>query len=153
MIEYGIVDNLVDARRCDELLTKLIQSERKFNDNINKDYIVNNWFENLYNKDGNVIYIAKDKGNVVGYLYCKIISDHTGLMNKKDAFIDGLFVEENYRNMGIATKLLSEAKNWSRENEANSIYLNVLCENSTASSFYYKNGFIDFEKKLKVDLQ
>ena len=34
------VTNVVDADRCDELLTKLIQDERQYNDTIDEDYIV-----------------------------------------------------------------------------------------------------------------
>ena len=54
------VDNLNDARKCNELLTLLIENEAKYNENINKNYIVNNWFENLYNMENNVLYVAKE---------------------------------------------------------------------------------------------
>ena len=54
------INNKDDAVKCNKLLEKLIQSERQFNENINSEYKVNNWFENFYSEDNNVIFIARD---------------------------------------------------------------------------------------------
>ena len=51
------VTNVVDADRCDELLTKLIQDERQYNDTIDEDYIVINHFNQMLD-DENIIILA-----------------------------------------------------------------------------------------------
>lgn len=42
-------DNL--AEKCDELLTKLIEDERKYNNKINEFFIVVDYFKNVINDD------------------------------------------------------------------------------------------------------
>ena len=58
MINIEKVNCIEDAKICDELLTKLIQSERKFNKNIKYNNIVKDFFEKIYNNDNNVIFCA-----------------------------------------------------------------------------------------------
>lgn len=153
MINIDFVKKIDEAKKCDELLTKLIQSEKRFNDNINKNYIVNNWFEKVYNEKNNIIFIAKDNNKIVGYIYCKIDSIEDGPTSNLEALIDGLYVEKEYRNQGIATKLINFAINWAKEKNVKNIYLNVLEKNKDAINLYYKKGFKNFERKLKFEIE
>ena len=146
------VVTIKDAKKCDELLTKLIQSEKKYNSNINEKYVVKNCFEKIYNEKNNVIYVAKIENEIVGYIYCKIDSIEYGPTIEQEALIDGLYVDENYRKQGIATALINSVKEWAKENEIKYLFINVLEKNKNALSLYYKNNFKDFEKKLKLDL-
>ena len=146
------VDNLNDARKCNELLTLLIENEAKYNENINKNYIVNNWFENLYNMENNVLYVAKENEEIVGYIYCKIITGENGLTNNLEALIDGLYVLEEYRKKGIATALINKAKQWCRNKNVKYIMINVLEDNKTALNLYSKLNFNDYEKTLRFNI-
>ena len=139
------VVTIKDAKKCDELLTKLIQSEKKYNSNINEKYIVKDYFEKIYNEKNNVIYVAKIENEIVGYIYCKIDSIKNGPTIELEALIDGLYVDENYRKQGIATALMNSVKEWSKENEVKYLFLNVLEKNKNAMNLYYKNNFKNFE--------
>lgn len=146
------VDNLEDARKCNELLTLLIENEEKYNENINKNYIVNNWFENLYNMENNVLYVAKENEEIVGYIYCKINTGENGSTNNLEALIDGLYVLEEYRKKGIATALINKAKQWCRNKNVKYIMINVLENNKTALNLYSKLNFNDYEKTLRFSI-
>lgn len=146
------VDNLNDARKCNELLTLLIENEAKYNENINKNYIVNNWFENLYNMENNVLYVAKENEEIVGYIYCKINTGENGSTNNLEALIDGLYVLEEYRKKGIATALINKAKQWCRNKNVKYIMINVLEDNKTALNLYSKLNFNDYEKTLRFNI-
>lgn len=146
------VDNLEEARKCNELLTLLIENEAKYNENINKNYIVNNWFENLYNMENNVLYVAKENEEIVGYIYCKINTGENGLTNNLEALIDGLYVLEEYRKKGIATALINKAKQWCRNKNVKYIMINVLEDNKTALNLYSKLNFNDYEKTLRFNI-
>lgn len=146
------VDNLEDARKCNELLTLLIENEAKYNENINKNYIVNNWFENLYNMENNVLYVAKENEEIVGYIYCKINTGENGPTNNFEALIDGLYVLEEYRKKGIATALINKAKQWCRNKNVKYIMINVLENNKTALNLYSKLNFNDYEKTLRFSI-
>ena len=100
--EIKQVTNIADANRCDELLTKLIQDERQYNDTIDENYVVTNHFNTMLN-DENIIILAKYINNIiVGYILIRKMDDNTCLL-------DGLYVEKEYRNKGIAKSLLTEA--------------------------------------------
>lgn len=151
-MEFVRVNNVMDAKFCDQLLSKLIQSERQFNRNIRENYVVSGWFEKVFNEENNVIFVAKFDGVIVGYVYCKIISSDNGPTVEHEALIDGLFVEENFRKQGIASALLKKAKEWARTMNVKYLFLNVLDKNKDAMRLYYKNDFEDFEKKLRLEL-
>lgn len=151
-MEIEKVTTIEDAKKCNELLTKLIKSEKKYNNNINEKYEVTEWFEKVYNEKYNTIYVAKIENKIVGYIYCKINSIDNGPTLKREGLIDGLYVEEEYRKQGIATKLMEAAKEWAKKMEIKYVFLNVLEENKNAMNLYLKNEFKNFERKLKLEL-
>ena len=144
------VENKEEAIKCNELLTKLINDETKYDSNLKENIIVDNWFQNLYDKDNNAIFIAKIEDKIVGYIYVKILQDETKI--EKESFINGLYVLEEYRNNKIATKLKKEKKKWSIENESKYISLNVLSKNEVAIHLYKKLNFNEFSVRLKTEL-
>lgn len=150
MINIEKVDCIEEAKICDELLTNLIQSEREFNNNIKSDYVVKDFFEKIYNNDNNVIFCAKIDKEIVGYIYCRLDYDCNGPMLYQEALIDGLYVKGEYRRRGIASNLIAHAKKWVEDKKIKNLYINVLEQNIDAMNLYYKNGFENFERKLKL---
>ena len=134
------VDSQEEAIKCDELLTKLIIDEKKYNSNISDDVNINNFYPNIYNKDNNKLFIAIDDNNIIGYIYIKLISTD-GIDNNKELLIDALYVEEDYRNKGIATSLINKVKEYSINNNIKYISINVLDKNIKAKNLYNKLGF------------
>lgn len=146
------VDKVEEAIECDKLLTKLINNEKKYNKNIKDNYIVNNYFENLYTKNNNILYIALEENKIIGYIYVRIITSDNGPEIEHESLIDGLYVLEEYRNNGVATSLIEKAKKWSISKGVKYISLNALCKNDNALSLYKKEGFNDFSLNLKCNL-
>lgn len=70
-------DNL--AEKCDELLTKLIEDEKKYNNKINEFFIVVDYFKNVINDDNNILLCYKMDENVVGYIFFKYINNIDGV--------------------------------------------------------------------------
>ena len=66
--------------------------------------------------------------------------------------LDGLYVESQYRNQGIATKLIDKCKNWCKQIGAKVFELNVLSANKGAYDLYNQLGFIEVEKKMRLKL-
>ena len=58
------VNNINDAKKCNELLTKLLISESKYDKNLRNDYIITNYFENKYQNEDNTLLIAKQEENI-----------------------------------------------------------------------------------------
>ena len=152
-MDIEVVENIEDAIKCDELLTKLILSESEYDKNLRKDYVVKNYFENNFKHRNSVLYIVrKDENNIIGYAYCKIITEDNGPTISSIALLDGLYVESKYRNQGIATKLIEKCKKWSAKSGAQIFELNVMSANESACKLYKQLGFIEIEKKMRLEL-
>ena len=146
------VENNNEASICNLLLEKLIIDEKKYNDNISDNIDLSNYYENIYRKDNNKIYIAMDDEKIVGYIYVKLNDPRLYGEKYKEAFIDALYVDEEYRNNKIATSLIEKARIYAKENDAKKISINVISNNEIALNLYYKLGFYNFSIRLKQNL-
>lgn len=146
------VNNINDAKKCNELLTKLLISESKYDKNLRNDYIITNYFENKYQNEDNILLIAKQEEDVIGYAYCKINELPGGPIISKVTLLDGIYIEEKYRKQKIATKLINECKNWSTKIGATYFEIKVIKENINALKLYEQIGFKDFEHKMRIQL-
>ena len=100
-----------------ELINKFLEN---FNTSINESGIFSKY----------IIYKEED---VLGILCFQFIYDRIE--------IDYLYVQEEYRNKGIATKMLDELVKFSVENKGLNITLEVRESNIAAINFYKKNLF------------
>lgn len=140
-----------DAQIANSFLTKLIQDEKKYDKNINENCVVHTLYENFIENEQNCILIAENNGIVMGYLYGFIL-------NGGDAYIDvvtqldAMFVDEEYRKLGIGNALIDEFKKWSKQKNAKYIELKVCNNNEDAISLYKKNGFENVKTIMSLEL-
>jgi len=139
------VKNVVDANRCDELLTKLILDERKYNDLIDENIIIKDHFNKMLDDENIILLAYYFNEEIIGYILIRKLSKTTCLL-------DGLYVLEEYRNKGIATSLLNEAINRCKKLKINHIYINVFEKNEIAKKIYKKLDFMEYELKLRKDI-
>lgn len=138
------VNNADDCKKCDEFLTALIQDERKYDKTIDEKFVVNNYFINMIN-DENILLIYKEENKPIGYIFAKKIDDKY--------LIDGLYVDSDFRNNGVATELIKKIIKEINSLGNFKIYINVLKENKTAFELYKKMGFtIEQETELKYTM-
>lgn len=146
------VESIEEANYCDQLLNKLINEEKEYNDNIVDNFVVSNWFSNIYLKNNKCLYIALIDNKIVGYIYVKVLELDSSNKNNKEAYIDGLYVLEEYRNKNVASSLIKKAKEWCVNEDIENISLNVFINNMVARNLYYKEGFYDYSVSLKCKL-
>ena len=140
------VNSVEDANKCDELLTKLILDERKYNNTIEENIVIKNHFNQMLD-DKNVILLAYYLNNlIVGYILIRKI-------NKDTCLLDGLYVLEEYRNNGIATNLLNEAIDRCKKLNVKYVDINVMEKNEIAKNIYRKMNFNNFEIKLRKNIE
>lgn len=139
------VKNIEDANKCDELLTKLVLDEKQYDDLIDENTKIENYFKKIMN-DENIKLLAYyvDK-KIVGYVLIKKLDNNICLL-------DGLYVLEEYRKKGIAKKLLNEALIKCRKYKVKYVDINVMYENEIAKSMYKKMNFKEFEIKLRKEI-
>lgn len=102
--------------------------------------------------ENEIVYIALDKDNVVGYL-AGSINIQGSYVTKSLAEVDNMFVLEEYRKYGIGTKLIGEFKEYCLQNKIEELKVTASAKNINAISFYKKNGFNEFETTLKQEVK
>ena len=126
--EIDVVNNLLD---------KLIKDEKKYDNNINYDYVVKEYYQNKI--DDSVIFVATKENEIVAYLFGYIV-DSPVYINKK-AILDALYVEETHRQKGIAKKMITIFEEWCKKKNIDIIELTVCSQNNNSYNLYKRNGF------------
>ena len=127
-----------NASVCNDLLTKLINDETKYDENLKINIIINDYYNKL--NENSVIYIAFINNKVVGYIYGYVAEDI--LVKEKTAKLDALYVIEEYRGNKIASKLIEEYKNLCFSKEVKYIEVTAWNDNIDATKIYLKQDFI-----------
>lgn len=141
-----------DIKDINNLLTDLIQYERRYDENINKNYVVKNYYEQFLNKKDSCIIVAEDKNNnILGYGF-GFIMDYGNVYDNKVAQLDAMYIKPEYRKNGIARQIIQYFIEWSKKNKASYIELKVYNNNNKAIELYEKEGFSIDKKILKKKL-
>ena len=112
-----------------EDLSTIAQIEKQ---NILTNPINESGFEKIYSSDFNKIFVASIEDEIVGFV----------LLQKTDELnIDSIAVKAEYRNRGVATKLIEVAKDFAKEQGVGVVSLEVAYKNITAFLLYEKLGF------------
>ena len=103
---------------------------------LDKDNFDNSWNEQMLEKTfinkNSLIYVAEIDENLAGFIIAE---------NNIDEFnIARIVVDKNYRNHGIATRLIEMVENKAKENKEN-VSLEVNVNNFTAKTLYEKLGY------------
>ncbi len=64
-----IVATNENVSKANEFLTRLIRDEKQYDNNINKNCVVNSLYEKLLENPNNCILFAKVNNQIIGYLY------------------------------------------------------------------------------------
>lgn len=135
------VNSIDDCKICDNFLTLLIQDERKYDTTIDEKFVVKDYFINMINNQ-NILLLYKNENKPIGYIFAKKIDDKY--------LIDGLYIDINFRNKGIAKKLIKVIIKEIYSLGDYEIFISVLKENKVAVNLYKNIGFIvEQEDELK----
>ena len=94
-----------------------------------------NYLDTFYVSDDNVIFVAEDKGKVIGFI---------SINNHKEygyIYLDDYCVSEEYRGKGIGSKLMDMAFKYAGEQEIDQIITHVESANKESIEFYKNKGF------------
>ena len=146
MIEKIKTKELAD--KCDELLTKLIQDERLYDDSIDSSFEVNNYFNNFINDEDKILLGYFINNILVAYIYAYEMTSN----NINGIFIDGLYVESEYRNKGIAKELINEIILETEKRESKFIDIKVMYKNEVAKHLYESLNFNEFKVMMRKEM-
>lgn len=140
-----------DAARLDDLLTKLIRYEARYDPNLDRSYVVADNYRDRIGMEGHKLLLIENGGEIAAFLY-GFLYEIPDMFAKPIAILDALYVEEAYRRKGYAAQLVSAFKAFAVENGACRVELKVLTDNETALHLYEKLQFNETKKYMAMEL-
>ncbi len=129
-----------------ELNSELDNSQRAPFKKIKKDVnsIVKKFFLSAILSKNQIIFVAENKKQIIGFIVVSIRSAPQIFENKTEAVISDLFVKKEFRKMGVAKNLIKKAKQFAKKQNCPYVRLNVYYSNKLAQKVYDKLGFKKF---------
>lgn len=95
------------------------------------------------------IFIAECDGNAVGFAEFSIRNDYVnGCDFSPTAFLEGIFVDEKYRKLGIARRLVSEGERWAISRNCAELASDRDLDNELSAKFHLGCGFEETERTV-----
>ena len=101
--------------------------------------------DKAYIETGGFLFYAKYKKEIIGCVVLKRLDEYTFEFAK-------LFIDPEYRKLGIATKLIQRCITRCKENEVKELWLQTTLKMPQAHRLYYKLGFNDKPAPLQMDV-
>jgi len=89
------------------------------------------------------IYVAEEENKIIGFIVGELFDKTEYWYRKINCFaeLDELYVDEEYRSKGVGAKLMTQFKNWCKEQGVDRISLEVSAANVPSILFYQKHLF------------
>lgn len=101
-------------------------------------------FEDLLKDSQCAVFLLMDGEIPAGFAQCQLRHDYVeGTDGGPVGYLEGIFVEEAYRNRGGAKKLLESCENWARESGCREFASDCELDNKASLEFHLKTGFCE----------
>lgn len=96
-----------------------------------------------------VIFIAECDGSASGFAELAIRNDYvSGCDFSPTAFLEGIFVDEKYRKLGVARALVSEGEKWAKAQNCAELASDRELDNELSEKFHLGCGFEETERTV-----
>lgn len=141
-----------DKGILNEMLEKLIKYEKEnYKINVKEDFRITSFFDKKLKEDNSIVLVACYNNYIIGYIYAYIDYEDK-LNNYLEAFVNSLYIEEEYRNKKIGTKLINELIEILKEKDVKFVSIDNMVNNIEARSLYEKLGFKIFKENRRKEI-
>jgi len=112
----------------------------------------NEWASKWIKSPKGLVLVAEDDGKLVGYSLIFIKKNVKIYSAKEIGHISDLYIEENFRGKGIASKFKKMAFSWFKQKGIKFASIAVHAKNRHAHSVYEEWGFFDFLTEMRIKL-
>ncbi len=93
------------------------------------------------------VFIAKNNDDPIGFINLSIRTDYVeGSDGSPTGYLEGIFVEKNYRKQGIAKQLIEHGQEWLRSKKCSQIGSDTWLTHNDSQQFHKKVGFWEEER-------
>lgn len=110
------------------------------------DNIKSDFSENL--KDCKSLYVlGYIDGNPCGFAECKLRFDYVeGTSSSPVGYLEGIYVDINYRRQGLAKEMIEYCKSWAKENKCKEFASDCALDNTESLEFHLRAGFTEVNR-------
>ncbi len=162
MIKYEIIreeDAYLVELLCNELMGYQKSKTRITPERFDSMSFQTRFLSSLEKADQNFIMVAKANDKVVGYVYCNLSSKEVydsdfatffdmNSVEDQVGCLSQFFIREEYRGIGIGTRLFNEGMEWLNKLNVKDLFIFVSDGNDDALNFYKRKGFNESHKIL-----
>jgi GNAT superfamily N-acetyltransferase len=87
------------------------------------------------------LFVAECEERTIGFVSGELRESSPTFSPKTWASVDDVFVEPDYRNLGVGRALVESVKSWAKERGADGVSLQVAAANERGRKFYEDLGF------------
>ena len=110
------------------------------------DEYLNFDMEDIFSSEQDMIFLASVENKPVGMIEARIRDYGEGCETSPVGYIEGWFVQEEFRGKGIAGALTQAAENWAREKGCTEMASDTWLENETSIRAHLKMGYVEVER-------
>lgn len=91
--------------------------------------------------------VKDDNDKAIGFMNLSLRYDYVpGATQSPVAYVEGIYVEDEYRKQGVGTQLILYAQQWAIERGCVELASDALLENTASYEFHTKVGFQEVER-------
>jgi aminoglycoside 6'-N-acetyltransferase I len=99
-------------------------------------------FKANHGSSDHALYICEEKNEVIGFVELSLRNDYVeGTSSSPVAYIEAIFVKEQYRKQRIGIALVQRAEEWAREKGCRELASDTEISNITSQNFHKQCGF------------
>jgi len=110
------------------------------------DEYLNFDMEDIFSSEQDMIFLASVENKPVGMIEARIRDYGEGCETSPVGYIEGWFVQEEFRGKGIAGALTQAAENWAREKGCSEMASDTWLENEASIRAHLKMGYVEVER-------
>jgi aminoglycoside 6'-N-acetyltransferase I len=101
-----------------------------------------NELEDLLASEKDRIFLAVKEGDTIGFLHMSLRFDYVeGSSSSPVGYVEGIYVDENYRNQGVSRKLVEAGEAWAKSLGCKEIGSDTELDNYGSQAFHQRMGF------------
>jgi aminoglycoside 6'-N-acetyltransferase I len=99
-------------------------------------------FINLICNDNAVCFIKFVNNKAIGFVQCQLRNDYVeGTSTSPVGYLEGIFIQKEYRHSGYARELLLKCEKWAKEKQCTEFASDCELDNDTSLEFHLSMGF------------
>lgn len=130
----------------EENLNQIVKLSLELWPNAVFDEELKNWKE-LIDDDNHYVMLGKIKQAYIGFIHVSVRNDYVeGSDNKRNAYVEAIYIKIKYRLKGIANQLIKNAEIWAKSSGLMYIASDTEISNSSSQLFHQSVGFIEVNR-------